>query len=469
VADSSLVDRLRQHTVLAGVPVEQLEWLASHGELRQMAKGEIVYQRGEPNMDLFVMLSGRLRVDLSRGGGPGRSVEWRAGDVTGYLPYSRMTQTPGIVEAIEPCDVLVVERAHFPEMIRSCYELTSVFVHVMIDRARLFRSNELLDERMMSLGRLSAGLAHELNNPASAVERSAKSLASCLVGVDEAARALGTASISPAQLAVIDRIRDSSLSTAFTAPGGVEQLEREDEMAEWLARTGVTGFDADTLAETSISVAQLDELAGAVGKPALDIALRYLTMVWSVRKLAREIEIAATRIHDLVTAVKGFTYMDQATSPKPVDIGRGLSDTLTVHKAKARQKAIELKLEIEPDLPSIEAYGGELNQVWTNLIDNALDAAPRAGHVIVTAARDRQSIVVRVIDDGSGVPAAIRDRIFEPFFTTKRVGEGTGLGLDIARRLVERHEGAIEVRSQPGRTEFAVTLPLKLTPKDDQP
>lgn len=463
----SLVDRLRRHIVLAGVPVEQLDWLASHGELRQIAKGEIVYRRGDPNMDLFVMLTGRLRVDLGRGRGPGRSVEWLAGDVTGYLPYSRMTETPGIVEAIEPCDVLVVKRAHFPEMIRSCYELTSVFVHVMIDRARLFRSNELLDERMMSLGRLSAGLAHELNNPTSAVERSAKSLAGCLAGIDEAARALGTASISPDQMAVIGRIRDSSLSTDAPA-GGVEQLEREDEMAEWLARTGVPGFDADTLAETSISVAQLDELASVVGRPSLDIVLRYLTMVWSVRKLAREIEIAATRIHDLVAAVKGFTYMDQATSPKPVDIGRGLSDTFTVHKAKARQKAIELKLEIEPGLPSIEAYGGELNQVWTNLIDNALDAAPRAGHVIVTAARDRQSIVVRVIDDGPGIAAAIRDRIFEPFFTTKRVGEGTGLGLDIARRLVERHEGAIEVRSQPGRTEFAVTLPLKLTPKDDQ-
>jgi signal transduction histidine kinase len=176
--------------------------------------------------------------------------------------------------------------------------------------------------------------------------------------------------------------------------------------------------------------------------------------------MAAEIETAASRIYGLVSAVKGFTHMDQASVPKPVDIGRGIADTLTVLRGKARAKAVELQHDIAPDLPLVEGFGGELNQVWSNLVDNAIDAAPKAGHVMVTATRDQQAVVVRVIDDGPGVPDEIKDRIFDPFFTTKDVGEGTGLGLDIARRLVERHDGSIELRSGSGGAEFRVTLPV---------
>ena len=183
-------------------------------------------------------------------------------------------------------------------------------------------------------------------------------------------------------------------------------------------------------------------------------------MAWSVRKLTYEIETAATRIHGLVSAVKGFTYMDQASVPMPVDVGRGLADTLVVLRAKARARAVELTPDIASGLPPIVGFGGELNQVWANLIDNALDAAPKGGHVAVSAAHERNAIVVRVTDDGPGVPAEIRDRIFDPFFTTKGVGEGTGLGLDIALRLVQRHGGAIELGPRERGTEFVVTLPI---------
>ena len=177
----------------------------------------------------------------------------------------------------------------------------------------------------------------------------------------------------------------------------------------------------------------------------------------STHQLASQIETAATRIHNLVTAVKGFTYMDQATMPKPVDIGQGLSDTLAVLNAKARGKSVKVTLDVEAGLPRIPGFGGELNQVWANLVDNALDAAQ--GHVAVTARRLGPSVVVSVVDDGPGLPREIRDRIFDPFFTTKPVGQGTGLGLDIARRLVSRHLGEIEVESRPGHTEFRVALP----------
>jgi signal transduction histidine kinase len=188
------------------------------------------------------------------------------------------------------------------------------------------------------------------------------------------------------------------------------------------------------------------------------VALEWLVADCATYQLTSEVETAATRIHNLVAAVKGFTYMDQATMPKPVDVAQGLSDTLAVLNAKARGKNVGVSLEVEADLPRIQGFGGELNQVWANLIDNALDAAGQ--RVTVAAGRQGQSVVVRVVDDGPGLPAEIRERIFDPFFTTKPVGQGTGLGLDIARRIVVKHQGQIEVDSRPGHTQFSVTLPI---------
>ncbi|HVH27967.1 MAG TPA: ATP-binding protein [Vicinamibacterales bacterium] len=457
---TDLVDRLAALRGLKGVPREQLQWLADHGTLRQFAAGEVVLRTTEPIYFLYVLLSGRISVTINRGAGPRKAVEWRAGDVTGALPFSRVSTALGIIAAEEPTEALGVHRDHFREMVRECYELTAVCVHVMLDRTRLFTSEDLHDEKMASLGRLSAGLAHELNNPASAVVRSAKSLAKSVVDLDAAAAELGAAGCSPGLLAIINRLRDAEALDAGRLMSALERAEHEEDVADWLARHHLDESQADVLASVRIDFDALDVLTAALDKATLPIAIRYITTARSVRQIAGEIETAASRIYGLVSAVKGFTHMDQASVPKPVDIGRGIADTLTVLRGKARAKAVELGLDIAPDLPSIDGFGGELNQVWSNLVDNAIDAAPKAGHVTVTAARDHEAVVVRVIDDGPGIPDDIKDRIFDPFFTTKGVGEGTGLGLDIARRLVERHDGSIDMRSGPGGTEFRVTLPL---------
>jgi signal transduction histidine kinase len=170
------------------------------------------------------------------------------------------------------------------------------------------------------------------------------------------------------------------------------------------------------------------------------------------------VERAATRIHTLVGAVKRFAYMDRALAPDAIDLAGSLNDSVTLLVYKARKKSVGIDVRIEPNLPRVRAIGGDLNQVWTNLIDNAIDAVRESGRVTVSAARQRDFVVVRVVDDGAGIPSEIRDRIFDPFFTSKPVGQGTGLGLDIARQLVRRNDGDIEVESQPGRTEFRVTL-----------
>jgi signal transduction histidine kinase len=231
-------------------------------------------------------------------------------------------------------------------------------------------------------------------------------------------------------------------------------------VGEWLARHGMSGDVGDALVETGITVPTLERLERALGDDALPFALRSIGATCRTRLLAGEVEVAATRIHSLVAAIKGFTYMDQSNVPAPVEVRKGLNDTLAVLGGKARRKAVTISIDVPEHLPTIEGFGGELNQVWANLIDNAIDAAPKSGHVDVSAAHENGSVVVRVVDDGPGVPETLKAQIFDPFFTTKPQGEGTGLGLDIARRLVREHGGAIELDSRPGRTEFRVTLPI---------
>lgn len=457
---ADLTDRLSAHRALAGAPREQLAWLAAHGRLVHLAPGDVLTPKTGPVRGLYVVLSGRLSIHIDRGAGPRKVMEWRGGDVTGLLPYSRLVAPPGDVKAEEPTELVMIPGEDIPELIRQCDDLTSILVHVMIDRARHFTSSDLHDEKMFSLGKLAAGLAHELNNPASAVARSAEGLARRLSELEAASRALGAAGLSETQQTAVDRARELCLAVAGATFGHspIQQADREDAIADWLARHNADVTAAEPLAESAVTLETLDRLAEALGGEALPVALQWLIAGCATRQLASEIEAAASSIYKLVAAVKGFTYMDQATMPKPVDVGQGLADTLAVLNAKARGKSVGVSLEVDPDLPRLQGFGGELNQVWANLIDNALDAA--AGHVTVTAARQGHSIVVRVIDDGPGVPAEIRERIFDPFFTTKPVGAGTGLGLDIARRLIRRHHGEIDVDSRPGCTQFRVMLPM---------
>jgi signal transduction histidine kinase len=345
-------------------------------------------------------------------------------------------------------------------MIRDCQDVTSILVHSMVDRARAFTSSDLHDEKMVSLGKLSAGLAHELNNPASAIERSAAQLEERLEEAERATRALGAARLTDAQLAAVDMVRESCSATPSNGlRSPIAQAEREETIADWLADHGLDVNTAEVLADTAVTLEALDHIAGAVDASALNTVLRWTAAGCSVRMLASEIHEAASRISGLVLAIKGFTHMDRAAVAEPVDVNQGLSQTVSVLKAKARSKSATVVVDVEPGLPRVHGFVGELNQIWANLIDNALDAIQESGRVEVRANADQQHVVVRIIDNGSGIPADIRARIFDPFFTTKPVGHGMGLGLDIVRRLVSHNDGEIAVESQPGRTEFRVVLP----------
>jgi signal transduction histidine kinase len=459
MTDNSLVDRLASHRTLGKAPRKELEWLAAHGNIRRLQAGDLVATKNAPIENIWIVLSGRMAIFVDRGAGSHKMMEWREGDVSGVLPYSRMKNPPGDTRALEDLEVLAIPVDCHREMIRECQEVTSILVHIMLDRARVFTSSDLHDEKMVSLGKLSAGLAHELNNPAAAIERTATLLAERLAGAEEAARSLGGARLSDAQLAAVDAARESCLATRTAGVRSpIEQAEHEDAIAAWLSAHRLDPKNAEALAETAVTTEALDRLAAAVEGPALDLALRWAANACAVRALAREIQEAAIRISGIVLAVKGFTHMDQATVAEPVDLARGLSNTVAVLRSKAKTKSASVTIQVEPDLPRVLGFAGELNQVWGNLIDNALDAIPEGGRVDVLAARENGSVVVRIVDHGSGIPEEIQGRIFDPFFTTKPMGEGTGLGLDIVRRLVRHNDGEISVESRPGRTEFRVVL-----------
>ncbi|MGE5278962.1 MAG: sensor histidine kinase [Acidobacteriota bacterium] len=461
---SDLADRLAKHRILGAAPRGELEWLAARGSVRRLKVGDELSVKGGPVEGMFAILSGRIAIFLDRGGALRKLTEWRDGDVTGVLPYSRLVNAPGYSYAQEPSEVLVVPREHMRAMTLECPELTAILVHRMVDRAREFTSNELHDEKMISLGRLSAGLAHELNNPSAAIERSAALLGRRLEELERAARTLGAAGLTDAQFDAIDGVRNACAAVSEQGVRSpIEHAEREEAIADWLAGRGLDTAAAETLAETAVTTEALDQLAGAVDDPALNAALRWVATGCSVRRLASEIQEAATRIAGLVLAVKGFTHMDQATIAEPVNLAQSLGNTVAVLKSKARAKAVAVAVKIAPDLPRVRGFAGELNQIWGNLIDNALDAVPESGLVDVLAERDTRRVVVRIVDNGPGIPPEIRDRIFDPFFTTKPAGQGTGLGLDIVRRLVQHNDGEISVESRPGRTEFQVTLPVAET------
>jgi signal transduction histidine kinase len=462
-ATQDLLARLARHRALGGAPAAEHAWLVVHGTMRRYEIGAVVTPQGGQADSLLVFFGGHVVIRVDRGAGAHKIFEWRGGDVGGAIPYSRGASPPSDAVAEEPTEALAVAKDEFPELIHACPVITATLVHAMVDRAREFTSSALRDEKLISLGKLASGVAHELNNPAAAVVRSAKLLTGSIRDAEEAARRLAAARLSDAQLAAIDAARASCTLTAVRASGAFSPLalaDREDALAAWLAAHRVDEAPAAALADTNVTIEELDRLAASVTGDALEAAVQWLAAGCLVRSLSAEIEAAATRISDLVAAVKGFSYMDHAPTPEPVDIRLGIADTLTVLGAKIRAKSVEVSVDIPADLPRVPGVGAELNQVWMNLLDNALDAVDAGGQVAVSAAPERRCVTVRVTDNGPGIPPDIVRRIFDPFFTTKPVGKGAGLGLDIVRRLLQRHAAEVAVESVPGRTEFQVRLPV---------
>jgi signal transduction histidine kinase len=344
-------------------------------------------------------------------------------------------------------------------MTRECYEATALCVHEMLDRVRLFKSDDKQQEKMAALGRLAAGLAHELNNPASAVARAAGELDTSRADVVAASHALGAAGLDPDGMHAVESLEAAAGRPPSEPLSPIDRAELEDRVMEWLDEYDVDPDLGYSLAGTGVTVADLEAAASALDAEQLPVVLRYVAANVAARGLTADITSAAERIHSLVAAVKKHTHMDRAPAIEPIRLEEHLTHTVALMSAKASLRRISLDLSVEADLPTVAGSVADLNQVWMHLIDNAIDAAPESGRISIDARRDQDTVHVRVIDDGPGIPAEDQERVFEPFFTTKDVGQGRGLGLDIVRTVVRSHKGTVDLSSSPGRTEFRVTLP----------
>jgi signal transduction histidine kinase len=459
--DQSTVERLAALPHLAAIPRDQLEWLVEHGEVHRLDDGATIRaDEGDPiGLGLFVLIAGRFSVRVDQHGVVREVREVTPGRITGYLPYSRITKPRGYLVADGPVEFLVIRREDIKQLARECYEFTAACVHEMLDRVRVFKADDKRQEKMAALGRLSAGLAHELNNPTSAVARTARELDAAGSELVAASRALGAAGLEGEAEGALESLEAAVRRARMERLGPMERADLEDRVLEWLEGHGVDPELAYSLVEHGLRVEHLAAVESALSAVQLAVVLRYVAVDATVRSLTADIASAAERIHSLVAAVKKHTHMDRGSASEPIVLGDHLRDAVTLMSSKASEKGVALELRVEEDVPTVEGSVADLNQVWMHLVDNALDAANGSVGITVDASRGHDAVVVRIVDDGPGIPDSDRERVFEPFFTTKDVGEGRGLGLDVVRTVVRGHKGSVDLISRPGRTEFRVTLP----------
>jgi signal transduction histidine kinase len=412
---------------------------------------------------MFVILEGHLQ---GRGELRGETFvfDLEPGDVTGVLPFSRMKQFTVGGRAVTDSRALRFSASLFPDLVQKMPELTKRLVGLMSDRIRETTRLEQQRDRLASLGKLSAGLAHELNNPASAAKRAASQLRHMLTKIRNASLELGKRDLSPSQKAEIEKMEASFSQPDVVPPDPLTVSDLEDQIDSLLRSHGQNDLWllAAGLARRNIKPEVVESLFSILDGDTARAALVRIAASVEVASLVHEIESSTSRISDLVGAIKEYTHMDQAPVLN-VDIVRSLETTLTILNHKLKQGvAVQRDYQQVPLL--VNSFGSELNQVWTNIIDNAIDAMHGKGELRVRTYQQDGCVVVEIADNGPGIPEEVQPHIFEPFFTTKGVGEGTGLGLDTVQRIVKKHRGNIQVTSKPGDTRFQVWLPLAGAP-----
>ena len=450
---------LRKVSEFADLPDVQLDWFLGVAEEMHLKAGETYSRQGDPADAMFVVLDGQLQL---RGelGGEIFVFTLAPGDITGTLPFSRMKQFTVTGRALTDGRLLRFPATGFPDLVQKMPELAKRLVGLMSDRIREVTRMEQQRDRLAALGKLSAGLAHELNNPASAAKRAASQLRETLKCIRDASLELGRRDLKLEEKAEIEKLENSLMRPDEPPPDALTVSNLEEELDSLLRSHGQNDLWelAADLARKNVQPDVLESLFARFDAETARAALIRIGASVDIANLLNEIESSTSRISELVRAIKEYTYMDQAPVQN-VDVVRSLENTLTIlnHKLK---KGITVQREYEPVPLLVNSFGSELNQVWTNIIDNAIDAMKGKGQLRIRTYREDGSVVVEIGDNGPGIPSEVEAHIFEPFFTTKKVGEGTGLGLDTVQRIIRRHQGNVQVESKPGDTRFQIYLPL---------
>lgn len=462
---SEVIAALKTIAVLNGLRLEEYEWIASHATERVGPDGVLIFREDEPSHHMNIILRGEVMAQRRKSGPVARFVG-RTSRLTGKLPFSRMKTWGADGRSVGPVWVLDIHENLFDEMLRVIPSMAKLCVALLLDRVRDFTRMDEQAEKLLALGKLAANLSHELNNPASAAQRSAVSLSTELRETDEAKYRLGRLFRSDEELERynqwVKQAQDYIRVSARFSPlpqSPLEASDYEEEISSWLEDHKVPSpwTIAPALAEARIPRSMLDSLATAVSPETLSPSLSTFASVLRVERMADTVVDSSGRIFELISAIRGYSFMDQAPI-QDVDLPSSLENTLAMFRSRTAH--VKVSLAFEQNLPQVSAYGSELNQVWSALIENALDAMHDHGTLTVSIRVSAQMAMVEVRDDGPGIDESIQSRIFEPFFTTKPIGTAMGLGLDTVQRIVNKHGGSVAVDSKPGATCFQVRIPL---------
>ncbi len=456
---------MRRMPLFSDLSEDDLDQLYEMARTVRLPAGERFIEEGADGDELFIVVDGEVEITRREGGGEVVLATRGAGDFVGEMSLLERVPRTASVQTLRDSRLLVISHAAFQTLL-SCSPSAPLTILRTVT-ARL-RSNEALlmqKEKLAALGTMAAGLAHELNNPAAAIRRSSAHLREALEGWERAATELGTLTLDPGEREALRVLREEADQRA-RRPDMLDPLarsEQEDEVQEWLAGHGIDqGWEiASVLVSSGWTAAALADLDGRFAPAQLPGIVRWLAGASAVYGLLDEVGKSGEAISEIVRGVKSYVYLDQAPIQE-IDLHENLETTLVIlrHKLKA---GVQLVRDYADDLPRIEGYGSELNQVWTNLIDNAVDAMEGKGRLTLRTCRKAREVMVQITDEGPGIPPEIQPRIFEPFFTTKAPSLGTGLGLHIVYNIVvHKHHGQVRVESQPGQTTFEVRLPLRL-------
>ncbi|MCE7991053.1 MAG: cyclic nucleotide-binding domain-containing protein [Roseivirga sp.] len=468
---TELVDQIVAFPVLAEVPRAQIEWVIERGELVELSAGEVFFKRGDPIDKLIIVLEGITAFRMVQNGEYKLLGQMKGGDISGALPYSRAqsSSAEGVVET--DTKMFILKKGHFRDLICECHEFAEVLVHLMTDRVRDSTRRAQQNEKLMALGKISAGLAHELNNPASAIVRSSELLQKHLGTVPDDFKKVTSLKMTDAEVDFVNDLLYSKIQNGVDkAESLMERTTREDELTDWLEDNGFGDcyMLSETLAEYGFCARDLQSIADHVSAESFAPVLEWGESMLTTEKMVGEIREASDRISKLVTSVKSYSHMDRAGDQEPTNVHVGIHNTLTILNHKLKKNKVTLVEELATDLPEISAAPGELNQVWTNVIDNALDAMEDGGTLTVVTQKIGSNVNVQISDSGPGIPPEVQSRIFEPFFTTKDIGKGTGMGLEVVQKIVEAHKGTIKLTSEPGNTNFEFCFPINTKGNPDE-
>jgi signal transduction histidine kinase len=461
------MDEIYHIPLFEGISDQEFQWLREHSREFTLLPGEFFFRENEPGEHFYIVLDGEMQITRTVNGTERVMGTTPRGIIGGEI--SLLNGEPSVISAcaILPTRLLVLEAPDFRELFGALPTVGARILQIATQRLGGYASIVGQQEKMAALGKFAAGLAHELNNPASAVRRAARNLTELLPTMIERTVNLNKLGLNDGQIRGLILAQQDAIRHGEDVPvlSAIERSDREDALAAWMEDAGVE--DAWELAPTfvtaGVSADDLQTLLDTFPEKAYSDILCWLESALNIAALLRDTENSTQRISELVRAVKEYTYMDQGTLQE-VDLHKALENTLRIMAYKL--KSVQVVRQYDPELPTMVANGSELNQVWTNLIDNAIDAMDSSGTLELITRWENQYAMVEIADSGPGIPEDVLPHIFEPFFTTKAVGSGTGLGLDIVYRIVQQHNGTIHVEQIPGRTRFIVRLPLNDTVKD---